>query len=188
MSQNWKEEIRDAVDRADSRKIAAIARERVPRVIRYLMSRLYSGDEDEKRKVVGALGAVVADREVMDKRRTTDLLRRFVWALNDESGAVPYGVPEAIGEVLAVRPEFQEAFLPILCALLTEEDMSQTGSIERGALWAVGRVGPPVGAYSAGVVAAVRRAAESHPDAGTRAVAEHSLHAITKETEVAENE
>ncbi len=183
MSQSWKEEIRDAVDRADSEQVAALARERVPRVIRYLTSRLYSGDDAEKWNVVGALGAVVGDRDVMDRQRTTDLLRRFVWALNDESGAVPYGVPEAIGEVLAVRPEFQEAFLPILCALLTEDDMSQTGAIERGALWAVGRVGPPVAAYSSDVLAIVRRAAESHPEAETRTVAERSYRAIMKEAE-----
>ena len=51
--------------------------------------------------------------------------RRFFWALNDESGAVPYGVPEAVGEILAVRPEMQPTFLSILCAHLTEEDMDR---------------------------------------------------------------
>lgn len=181
MSNSWKQEIETALLDEDYSAILAIARERVPRVIRFLNGRLYLGDQEVKRKTIRALGAVAADAGVLDRQRTEDLLRRFVWALNDESGAVPYGVPEAIGEVLAVRPEFQPGFLPILCSLLTEDDMSQTGPVERGALWAVGRVGQPVGAYSKEVVAAVRAAAESHPDPATRETARASLKAITGE-------
>ncbi len=56
--------------------------------------------------------------------------------------------------------------------------MSQTGPIERGALWAVGRVGPPVASYSDEVVAAIERAARTHPDADTRDIAAVALRAI----------
>lgn len=180
MGRSWKTEIESAVTAGDHAAVLELAGNSAPRVIRYLSSRLYVDDPWIQRQTVAALGAVAADRRVMDEQRTLDLLRRFVWALNDESGAVPYGVPEAIGEVLTVRPEFRQAFLPILCALLTEDDMSQTGPIERGAIWAVGRVGPPVARYSSAVVAAVEQAAESHPDAETRAVAARSLDAILK--------
>ncbi len=119
MSSNWKEEIEAAVAAGDRDVIRKLARSRVWKVIRYLTSRLYLGDEGATRQVIEALGVVAADKEAVDERRAVDLLRRFVWALNDESGGVPYGVPEALDEVLAVRPEFQDAFLPILCALLT---------------------------------------------------------------------
>ena len=155
--------------------LTAVARQRVGGVIRHLNSRLYSGDGQEKWRTIRALGALAANQELMDERRLTDLVRRFIWALNDESGAVPYGVPEAIGELLAVRPELQQAFLPILCSLLTEDDMSQTGPIERGALWAVGRIGPPVAEYSTEAVAAVRSAADSHLEGETREIATWSL-------------
>ncbi len=148
------------------------------RVLRFLNSRLYSGKEAETLRVVRALGAVVRETNIVSGQRATDLLRRYVWALNDESGAVPYGVPEAIGEVLAVRPEFQEAFLPILCSLLTEEEMSQAGPVERGAMWAVGRLGAVVPSCSPEAVAAVRRAAVSHPDQDVRAAAVRALKQI----------
>lgn len=179
MSPDWKAEAEAALAAEDHAAFLKMARARVSRVIRFLMSRLYTEDETEKWKVIRALGAVAGEPEALSPQRAEDLLRRFAWALNDESGAVPYGVPEAIGEVLAVRPEFRPRFLPILCALLTEEDMSQTGPIEQGAIWAVGRVGEPAGRHSEAVVSAVRRAATSHADPKTRAVAAASLARIT---------
>lgn len=177
---NWKADLEAALAREDYAAIVDQAREHPGRIIRFLNSRLYSGDSAEKWLTIRALGVLLADREVVDDRRATDLVRRFVWALNDESGAVPYGVPEAIGEVLAVRPELQEAFLPILCSLLTEDDMSQTGPIERGALWAVGRVGRPVAEYSDRVMANVKTAAETHPDEETRNMAARALEQISR--------
>ena len=180
MTKVWKDDLESALAHEDHEAILAVARQQVARVIRYLNGRLYSGDAGEKWQAVRALGALLRDRELVDDRRATDLLRRFVWALNDESGAVPYGMPEAIGEVLAVRPEFQQAFLPILCSLLTEDDMSQTGPVEQGALWAVGRVGRPVSEYSSEVVSAVRAAAEKHPDLETREVAVWALERIER--------
>jgi hypothetical protein len=182
VGKNWKEDLAAAVDREDDDAILTAARERVSRVVRFLSSQLYTPEADVKRKTIRALGVVAAEKSLLDHQRTTDLLRRFVWALNDESGAVPYGMPEAIGELLANRPEFQEAFLPILCSLLTEDDMSQTGPVERGAFWAVGRVGAPVAKYSQDVVEAVRRAAESHAEPDTSAVARESLTAIMGST------
>jgi hypothetical protein len=152
-----------------------LARAKSGRVLRYLTGRLVSASEEEKWRAVRGLGVVVGDRQIVSHDRATDLLRRFFWALNEESGAVPYGMPEAIGEILAVRPELQGDFLPILCALATDEDMLQTGPIERGVLWALGRVGPPVGRCSPGAVEAVAAAAGKHPDPETRKVAGRSL-------------
>jgi HEAT repeat protein len=178
VSADWKAEIEAALAAGEEGPLLALARRHTPRFLRYLTGRLCSSDEQVKWRAVRALGLAAADRSLVDERRGEETLRRFAWALNDESGAVPYGVPEAIGEVLAVRPEFRETFLPILCSLVTLEEMSQTGPIERGALWALGRVGPETGRYCAGAVEAIRRAALSHPDGETRAVAARALDAI----------
>ncbi len=179
MSANWKETIEAVIRSGDPEALRRLARTRAARVIRYLNSRLYTDDEEEKWRTVRAFGIVAGIAAGVDAERVADLLRRFAWALNDESGAVPYGIPEAMGEILATRPEFQRAFLPVLCSLLTEEEMSQTGPVERGAIWAVGRVGPPAAEHSREVVAAVRAAADSHPDAVTRGVAAQALERIT---------
>jgi hypothetical protein len=167
--------------RGDPDALLRVARPETGRVLRYLTGRLVSADEEEKWRAVRGLGRVVGDRQIVSRDRATDLLRRFFWALNEESGAVPYGMPEAIGEILAVRSELQEDFLPILCALVTDEDMLQTGPIERGVLWALGRVGPPVGRCSPEAVEAVAAAARNHPDPETRKVAGRSLTMLARE-------
>ncbi|MCW5983090.1 MAG: hypothetical protein KIT09_33685 [Bryobacteraceae bacterium] len=174
-----KADIELALEREDHDVLKRIARHRPRLVLRWLTGRLYSADESEKWKAIRALGALVEDERSIDDAQALEMLRRFAWALNDESGAVPYGIPEAMGEVLAVRPELQASFLPILCSLLVEDDMLQTGPIERGALWAVGRVGLAVGACSPQAIEAVRRMAAAHPDPETREVAARSLERIT---------
>jgi hypothetical protein len=178
VSEGRREQLAGAVAREDRAALLRLAREGFAPVLRYLVGRLYSDDEQAKWRSVRGLGAVTADREIVGEERVTDLLRWFFWALSDESGAVPYGVPEAIGEILAVRSELQASFLPLLCALLTEEDMAQTGPIERGVIWALGRVGPPVAEASAEAVAALRRAAAGHPDPETREMAREALRAV----------
>jgi len=165
----------DALARRDGQALLACARERLAGVLRSVTGRLYSASDPEKWQAVWGIGALFGDRHLVSEERAIDLLRRFFWALNDESGAVPYGVPEAIGEILAVRPELQQTFLSLLCAHLTEEDMVQTGPIERGLIWALGRVGPPVAPCGPGAVEAIRCAAGSHPDPETRATAAWAL-------------
>jgi hypothetical protein len=178
VSEGRREELAEAVTREDGAALVRLAREAFAPVLRYLVGRLYSVDEQAKWRSVRALSVVAADPEIVGDERARDLLRRFFWALNDESGAVPYGIPEAIGEILAVRAELQATFLPLLCAQLTEEDMLQTGPIERGVIWALGRVGPPVAETSPKAVAALRRAATGHPDPETREIARGALGAV----------
>lgn len=176
MAGDWKAEIESALAAGDDRALLELARREPQRFLRYLSGRLYSREEEEKWRAVRALGRVAS---ILDERKLDELLRRFVWALNDESGAVPFGIPEAMGEILATRPELQPAYLPILCSLVTEPEMAQTGAIERGAIWALGRVGPPVAAVAPEAPAALARLAEAHPDPATREEAMRSLKRIT---------
>ena len=113
-----KARLAELLEQGEIDTIAAFARGWPVRVVRFLTGRLYSADEAEKWNAVRALGAVCADRNVMPPAKLLDFMRRFFWALSDESGAVPFGVPEAVGEVLAQRPELHKRFLPVLCSML----------------------------------------------------------------------
>ena len=147
-----RDELTVAFERGDPAALVALASGRPGRVVRFLMGRLYSVDADEKWRAVRALGALARAPGILTEARALDLLQRFLWALNDESGAVPYGVPEAIGEILAARPEHRASILPILCGMLTEEETFQTGAVERGIDWALGRIGPDVVSHCPHVV------------------------------------
>lgn len=162
-------------EREDWHRLAGIARAQPSLVVRYLCGRLYSEDDAEKWKAVQALGRIAAEGEILSDRKVVELLRRFFWWLNDESGAVPFGIAEAIGELLAVRPSMRDRFLPMLCAMAHSEDTCQSGGIERGVFWALGRVGPEAARCSPEAVAALRWAAQHHCDPAARETAKVSL-------------
>jgi methylated-DNA-[protein]-cysteine S-methyltransferase len=145
MGSSWKSQIEALLAGEDYEAVVRLARANAQKVLRYLSGRLCSADEDEKWRAVRAFERVAGDREIVSHERAIELLRRFFWALNDESGAVPYGVPEAIGAILAVRPELQPEYLPILRSMIHEEGMLQTGPIEQGVRWALGRIGVGLG-------------------------------------------
>ena len=159
---------------ADLPALLACAQERPAIVMRFVTGRLYSSDEQEKWRAVETLGRLIERTDIIPERQVVELLRRFVWALNDESGAVPFGIPEAMGEVLLGRPDLRSEFLPILGSILTEASMSQTGAIERGVIWALGRVGPPSTSCQ-NVTETLHRISQAHPDPETRAIARHAL-------------
>jgi hypothetical protein len=167
----WKTNIDGAVNNVDWSGLVQLARREPAKTLRYLTSRLCSADAPLKWKAVRALAAVAGDREGMSENRIRRLLQRFLWLLSDESGNVPYGVPEAFGEVLVARPEFQAEFLPLLCSLAYDPERVQTGPIEQGVFWALGRVGQPAAACSPEAVEAVDRAAHQHPEPETRSIA-----------------
>jgi len=158
----------------DWQGLARLSAAQPARVLRYLTGRLYNADPEEKWRAVRALGQLAAAPGLLSDERLGELLRRYYWALNDESGAVPWGIPEAIGELLAARPAFQRDFLPLLCSLAHQEEVFQSGPILQGVFWALGRIGPPVSACDPEAVAALREAA-AHPDPGLREAAAAAL-------------
>jgi hypothetical protein len=167
----WKTDINNAVSNEDWASLVQLARREPAKTLRHLTSRLCSADVALKWKAVRAMAVVTGDREGVGEDRLRELLRRFVWLLSDESGNVPFGVPEAFGEILVARPELQQEFLPLLCSLAYDPERTQTGAIEQGVYWALGRVGQAAAACSPEAAEAVVRAAEQHPEAETRSIA-----------------
>ncbi len=182
--EEWKQALAEAVRDERHDIMLRAAKAKPAAVIRYLTNSLYSSEDKVRWNAIRALGALAADRETVSDRRVRELLRRFFWWLNDESGAVPFGVPEAIGEILAVRPEFQLDFLPLLCGLAHEQDVIQTGPIERGVYWALGRIGENAAGCSAEAAATISEAARNHPDQETRNVAQWALRRLGGPAEI----
>jgi len=130
------------IDGGDSNAIAAAVRdpEWSTRFQRRILSRLYSTDSASKWRAVYAFGVAVGEGGLSEKR-ISGYVQRFLWSMSDESGDVPYGIPEALGEILACRSEMREKYVPILVSYLVHEELVQTGPILAGAIWALGRVG-----------------------------------------------
>jgi hypothetical protein len=169
--ENWKAEVEALLQAEDYPALVRISRGAPARTLRHLSGRLCSEDADIKWRAVRALGALAADPALLTDEKLSEQLRRYLWSLNDESGAVPFGIPEAIGEILARRPSLQEAFLPLICSMTHEEEVTQAGAIERGIVWAIGRVGASALSCDPDVLMRIRDMAASHPDPDTRRVA-----------------
>jgi len=176
--EKWKADLEALLAAEDHPALLRLSRDAPARTLRYLSGRLYSEDADVKWRAVRALGALAADPALLTDEKLSELLRRYLWSFNDESGAVPFGVAEAIGEILARRPSLQEAFLPVICSMTHEEEAVQTGPIERGIIWAIGRVGVPALRCDPDVLPRMRSMAAAHPDPETRRVAAWALHRL----------
>lgn len=116
-------------------RLEALLAER-PAEWRRLWRFLYHADEAVRRRAAGAFGRAVARWSGGRPERAREVLRRLFWAMNEESGSVCWGAPEAAGEILRHRPELCEDFVPLLVSLLPDP------ALRRGVLWALARLGP----------------------------------------------
>jgi hypothetical protein len=86
----------------------------------------------------GLLVARLADSE-MESARV--IVRRLMWSLNDESGGIGWGAPEAMGEIMARHPGLAREYACILVSYLDEAgNYLELPALQAGALWGVGRL------------------------------------------------
>jgi hypothetical protein len=105
-----------------------------------LISFLPSAEERVKSRAVAALGVVVARMADRDMEAARGIVRRLVWSLTEESGAVGWGAPEAIGEICARHEGMAREYASILLSYLCEPNRLDHPPLLRGALWGVARL------------------------------------------------
>ncbi len=125
--------VRELLQNSDMDGLASRA-EGDPKVMRVLLSMLLETEDLQRWRAIQGIGAVAAVKARSKLETVSDLLRRLLWSMNDESGNVAWHAPEAIGEILARVPPLIGEFGPILFAYLREEPF------ERGSHWAVARI------------------------------------------------
>jgi len=110
-----------------------------------LLNSLFSGicqsDEQVKWHAVAAMGPVVsrlADRE-MEAARV--VMRRFMWSLNDESGGIGWGAPEAMAEIMVCHQGLAEEYSHVLVSFMREDGFFlEYEPLQRGLMWGLGRL------------------------------------------------
>ena len=111
------------------------------RVVNPLFSFLFSLDESVKWRAVSAMGAVVSELADRNMESARVVMRRFIWNLNDESGGIGWGSPEAMGEVMAQSSRLAEEYACILLSYV-RPDMNylEHEDLQKGVIWALGRL------------------------------------------------
>jgi len=92
-------------------------------------------------RAVTAMGAVVARlaEETLESARV--VIRRFMWNLNEESGGIGWGCPEAMGECLARSIRLADEYGCILISYLHPgRNFIEHPALQEGVLWGFGRL------------------------------------------------
>jgi hypothetical protein len=86
-----------------------------------LLSFIQSGNEKIKWGAVKAMGVVVSQLADLDLESARVIMRRLMWSLNDESGGIGWGSPEAMGEILATHRGLAHEYAHILLSYARED-------------------------------------------------------------------
>lgn len=111
------------------------------RVVNPLFSFFYSKDELIKWRAVTAMGAVVSDLANCDMESARVVMRRLMWNLNDESGGIGWGSPEAMGEIMALNHRLAKEYSNILVSYIRPDgNFLEHPGLQQGILWGIGRL------------------------------------------------
>ena len=111
------------------------------RVINPLIGALCSGNETVRWHAITALGPIVADLADHDMEAARIVMRRFMWSLNDESGGIGWGAPEAMAEIMAWHDGLAEEYGHMLVAYMREDGFYlELPQLQQGLMWGFGRL------------------------------------------------
>lgn len=106
-----------------------------------LFSAICSASEKTKWNAVSAMGVTVARLAEQDMEAARIVMRRFMWSLNDESGGIGWGTPEAMAECLACHGGLAQEYTKILVSFMREDGFYlELPALQRGLMWGLGRL------------------------------------------------
>ena len=102
---------------------------------------------------VSAFGMVVRKLAEGNLETARVVMRRLLWSLNDESGGIGWGAPQAMAEIMANQPQLADEYLHMLISYTKEDgdglfedgNFIELPMLQRGLLWGIGRLCPIYG-------------------------------------------
>jgi len=134
---NKKEVVKELLAKQKYKELVKLATKRHSQTLKYIQMHLF-GDYDQPLRwyAIEALGKLAKELAAQEPEVYRNLIRRFLWAMNDESGNVPWSSPEAIGSIIVNQPFLYGDLTPMLITNAFDNPMCH-----RGMLWAIGRIG-----------------------------------------------
>ena len=130
-------------------------------------------DERVRFHAVRCFGRIVPAMADKDPEAARIVIRRFLWSLNDESGGIGWGAPEAMAEIMCHSESLRQEYLHMLISYMREDgdELFQDGNfielpmLQRGVLRGIGRLAQchrseMLGRHIAGDVAAYLRSSD----------------------------
>jgi len=143
-----------------------------------LISFFCSGEDLLRWRAVTGLGVLTARLAVDRMEAARVVMRRLMWTLNDESGGIGWGAPEAMGEIMARHAGLANEYAVLLVAYSNPDgNYLEHPILQRGLLWGLGRLAHSRPTKVAGAAGFLRPFLTS-PDACHRGLAAWTLRAI----------
>lgn len=117
-------------------------------LVNALLAAICRSEERLRWHSVTAMGwtvARLADKEMEEARI---VMRRLLWSLNEESGGIGWGAPEAMAEIFCCHEELAEEYVHMLFSYMRPDgdlphqdgNFLEHETLQRGLLWAAGRL------------------------------------------------
>lgn len=101
-------------------------------------------DPRTRHRAAVALGAVAAALEAARPEAVRNLMRRLMWHMNEESGNIGWGIPEAFAEVCCASPlaarEFHRVLISYVIELEKDDNYCDHDVLRRSCFWGIGRL------------------------------------------------
>jgi hypothetical protein len=106
-----------------------------------LFSFFYNKDDNVRWRAITTMGAIVSRLADSNMESGRVVMRRLMWNLNDESGGIGWGSPEAMGEIMARNNQLADEYRNILISFISEDcNYIEYEMLQRGVLWGFGRL------------------------------------------------
>lgn len=113
-----------------------------------LFSALYRPEEMLRWHTVTIFGEVLSRLAQRDMEAGRIVMRRFLWSLNDESGGIGWGAPEAMAEAMFHHDGLCDEYLHMLISYMRQDgplehqdgNFLELPELQRGVLWGINRL------------------------------------------------
>ena len=117
-------------------------------LVNALFSALSRPEERIRWHAVSVFGQCLPRLADQDMEAARIVMRRFLWSLNDESGGIGWGAPEAMAEVMLHHDGLAREYLHMLLSYLHPDgplehqdgNFLELPALQRGLLWGIGRL------------------------------------------------
>ncbi|MDY6904148.1 MAG: HEAT repeat domain-containing protein [Thermodesulfobacteriota bacterium] len=90
-------------------------------IINPLIGLLFHKNAPVQQRAIAAIGATTARLAESDMESARVIMRRLMWSLNDESGGIGWGAPEAMGEIMARNHRLADEYHRILLSYIAPD-------------------------------------------------------------------
>lgn len=119
------------------------ALEQVParKLVNPLFACFYDRSPLVKWRAVAVMGRAVAQLAQQHRESARVIMRRLTWNLNDESGGIGWGSPEAMAEIMVQHSGLADEYARMLTSyVFPNQNFLEHPGLQRGVIWALGRL------------------------------------------------